>query len=242
MHQLLLHHNNKFYRSIAAGAKFRYAVDMRRNIPTSSAFQIFTAIAVVISSAIAQRPIETPQEFDSRVTFFYLHPSKEEFDSLQSAAKKHEEALISGSDENGRLICGTTIAMISEKNGWPVTGSGKIAEMARDIMSRASKVSLYVLDDEVDRAAKLDIWWASFFATGDKKYLKKLLKLAVSPIPRDGQIDKEFIIGAAKWSFSSNCMQHEAVRAFAESQIENATSDDARKFLKDCASSPPPAN
>ena len=67
--------------------------------------------------------------------------------------------------------------------------------------------------------AKLDVRWANFFATGDEKYLPKILRRAKHPQP--GERAADFMMPAmAAWSFESNCQQHRAVLAFARSCLE----------------------
>lgn len=79
--------------------------------------------------------------------------------------------------------------------------------------------------------AKLDFWWASYFATGEEQYFFKILKFAGEEKPKN-DIAKLLIIGAATWSFKSNCKQHKSIRDFALKMNTNKElSEHKRKYL-----------
>ena len=81
--------------------------------------------------------------------------------------------------------------------------------------------------------SKLDIWWSSFFATGDDVYLQKIMLYA--GLDRNGkQINDLLVIGAATWSFKANCRQHIAVKSFAERCLGDSKYADRKAFLESC--------
>lgn len=74
-----------------------------------------------------------------------------------------------------------------------------------------------------------DIWWGSFFASGNTAFLDRLVdQLALV----DGRPDlASFMVGSsAKWSLASNARQHRAVRSYLEARLaEEAGSQAGRR-------------
>ena len=68
-------------------------------------------------------------------------------------------------------------AMVSKKYDLPIV-ERVIAGKSREILEGKTDFARYVFDDSKVDAGKLDIWWASYFSTGDTGYLDKLLKYA----------------------------------------------------------------
>ena len=154
------------------------------------------------------------KSFGEDMMFFYTSPTEKEFIQLQDTANEHYQEF--GKSE---FIVALVIARISEKHNWSIK-EGRFSESAKDIISGQSSVSKYVNDDNVVDPQKLDIWWASFFATGEDKYLEKILEYAGEEMPKE-DIDGIMVVGAATWSFKSNCEQHKAVRDFAQRLIND---------------------
>ena len=176
-------------------------------------------------------PGENLQELGEQSSHFYLKPTKERYDKLQRDADSLAGALRkrgNGAD----LMTAVMIARISQKYHWDISGKGKESEMAREIIQGNSRLANYVASDALVDPGKLDIWWASFFATGEKEYLGKILRYA--EIPKRGPVAKMLVQGAAAWSFKSNCRQHKAVAAFAKECLSNNLFPEKKEFLREC--------
>src|SRR5438105_1694917 len=110
------------------------------------------------------------KKFVDEMTYFYLSPNKEEFDVLNSQADRYYDEL---QKPGGRaeVLAGVFIAKASMKHRWRISGTGKASGIAKDIAEGRSNFAKYVNDDTKVDLHKLDIWWSSFFATGDTDYL-----------------------------------------------------------------------
>ncbi len=71
---------------------------------------------------------------------------------------------------------------------------------------------------EINSPAVLDMLWASFFATGDERYVKRIM----SVLPWFGSSEhngaKTLIAGTAKWSLTCNARQHKRVLQICEKE------------------------
>lgn len=179
---------------------------------------------------------EDMKDFDKQMGNFYLSPSQQKFEAFQIQADRFEEELCAKDNGSGLLVS-VMIAEISKKHSWPISGKGKISVTANEIVKGASDLAKYVEDDTQIDPGKLDIWWCSYFATGETKYLDKLLVYAGEELP-EGDINKIMIVGAATWSFKSNCNQHESIKRYTLAQIENPEYAHKKSFLKECAGIP----
>jgi hypothetical protein len=124
------------------------------------------------------------------------------------------------------------IAKISGKYHWEITGKSKISDAAREIVKGESPFAKYVHDESTIDTGKLDIWWASFFATGEKKYLRNILSCAEPP--KLDSSDVNLVTGTAAWSVKANCKQHKAVAAFVKECLDKNAFPEKTDFLKEC--------
>lgn len=67
----------------------------------------------------------------------------------------------------------------------------------------------------------LDDHWAAFFATGGKAHVFAVID-ALPLIEVRGNVDQLMIGGAAKWSLTSNAVQHASVLAYCRDYLETA--------------------
>jgi hypothetical protein len=131
------------------------------------------------------------------------------------------------------LLAAVVIATAAEKHHSELTGSGRISYLAKELREGKLQTAKYVRDDALVDVAKLDVWWVDFFATGEEKYLERILRLAKHPQP--GEHAADFIMPAmAAWSFKANCQQHKAVEAFARSCLDSDAFREKKEFLKEC--------
>lgn len=171
------------------------------------------------------------QKFADEMTYFYLAPSRENFHHLQAEGDRLAESLPKAG--NVDLLAAVVSAAASEKHHWEITGSGRISHLAKALRAGKSETAHYVRDDSIVDVAKLDVWWADFFASGEEKYLAKILRQAKHPQP--GEHAADFMMPAvAAWSFKANCQQHKAVLAFARSCLESNAFPEKKEFLKEC--------
>jgi hypothetical protein len=191
-----------------------------------------SAIAMVALSARA----DDLEKFGKEMTYFYLTPSRSNYEHLQSEGDRLAGSL--KTQGNVALLAAVVIASASQKHHWEITGGGKISDLAREFVKGESKTARYVKDDAMVDVGKLDVWWADFFATGDTKYLGDILRYAKHPQP--GEHAADFIMPAmAAWSFKSNCQQHKAVMSFAKQSLDSNAFPTKTEFLKECVSSKP---
>ena len=180
---------------------------------------------------------ESLEKFGQQESYFYLNPTKQNYDQLQIGVDRFApamEKLRNKSDVSTAVF----LARISQKYNWDITGRSNIANMARQIKTHQGDLAKYVDDDGLVDPAKLDAWWASFFATGETKYLAKILTYA-EPLQKHGRLTNDLVVAyAAAWSFKSNCSQHKAVAAFAKRSLDTNAFPSKKDFLKERIAAP----
>jgi len=75
------------------------------------------------------------------------------------------------------------------------------------------------LHDEIKDPGFLDALWASFFASGDERYVKRIIS-ALPLVQEKSDIERMLIGGAARWSLASNAYQHPKVMQICEAQLK----------------------
>jgi|SRR5208282_113733 hypothetical protein len=99
--------------------------------------------------------------------------------------------------------------------------SASVAEYAKKLLSdRAPDL----LKDEITNAGFLDMLWGSFFATGDEQYVLRIIS-AVPLAKTEGDVTKMLIGGAARWSLTSNAVQHPKVMEICEAELKRLPDD-----------------
>lgn len=183
-------------------------------------------------TAVESTKTEGLEDFSKKMSYFYLVPSQEAFNTLQKSAdyfRSELEGIVNGVD----VLVAVMIARISAAHGWPIT-DGAFSVRANEILDGKSRFAKYISDDSQVDPTKLDVWWASFFATGDERYLENIFQYAELELPKD-DIERMLVIGAAKWSFKANCRQHKKVLGYAKQKLNSTPMTKHRTtFLKDC--------
>lgn len=174
-------------------------------------------VSILFSSAAMA---ETFENFASSMTYFYKNPTEKEFTKFQKSADHFSPRLV-GSKKGTDIFIAVMIAKIFEKNHWPILDTVYTARV-NEILRGQSKLAKFVADDALVNPLKLDLWWASFFATGDERYLENIYQFAGLELPKSN-VRKLLVIGAATWSFKSNCRQHERVQSFAKKKLGRET-------------------
>jgi len=192
------------------------------------------AVALLLVSCLwgHSAAVNDLDEFDNQMSSFYLSPSENAFQIFQKRAIQFQNKL-EGSKNGADLLVAVMIARASQTYGWPIADS-VFGDKAKEIIAGKSPLAMYVSDDSRVDPTKLDIWWASFLATGDTLFLEKIFVYVGHELPKDN-INKMLVIGAATWSFKSNCKQHKKVLEFAKIKLGLVSiSESQRKFLKEC--------
>ena len=175
----------------------------------------------------------TLSELGDRVSHFYERPTPEEFLLLQNESDAHSKELLDAKNNAG-LLFSVFISRASEKTGMKIAGKGAICGLASELAKGGPGAGAFVRDDSRVNPTKLDIWWVSYFATGDEAYLEDLMRYAGREIPK-GDVNEMFVVSTATWSFKSNCKQHDSVRRFAGKCLLSGKYEDRRAFLLECA-------
>jgi hypothetical protein len=189
---------------------------------------ILLALVLSVCGCFAQ----TLEEFGGEMSNFYMEPSLARFEKLQNLSDKFYKEL-KEADGGAEVLVSIMIWRAAEKNSWPISGKGKASKLAKELASKKGKMYAYIVDDKLVDPSKLDMWWSSFFATGDETYRDKILFYA--GVDKEGKpIDDLLIIGAATWSFKANCRQHDLVKKFAEKSLISPKYSDRKVFLQSC--------
>jgi len=81
-----------------------------------------------------------------------------------------------------------------------------------------------LLHGEINTPQFLDALWGSFFATGDERYVQRLIS-ALPMLETKGDVMTVLIGGAAKWSLTSNAFQHPKVMEVCEAELRRLPED-----------------
>ncbi len=84
-----------------------------------------------------------------------------------------------------------------------------------------------ILSEPVASPAVLDMLWAMFMASGDERYVQKIIGVlpwlneegAAERIEK-GAAERMLIGGAARWSLTSNAFQHDRVLQICRAEVE----------------------
>jgi hypothetical protein len=182
----------------------------------------------------------SPDALAEQMTYFYLEPSEESFAAFQQGVATNFEKLSSGNPGFTTLMS-VFLGKVHEKHGWPLADIHDLDDQARAIANHdASELSRYVWDDTQVDPGKLDVWWASFFATGNTRYLENLIG-QLGDLEAQRGAANIMVMGAANWSFNSNCRQHSAVLMYAKSVLRRnppVPNHDALKEIVEQAEKP----
>jgi hypothetical protein len=81
------------------------------------------------------------------------------------------------------------------------------------LLGQMGKPAVAIEAMEIKSPEVLDELWGAFSATGDDKYITRLMSVLPWNYDPSGDFNKLSIGGAARWSLSSNAVQHPKVRA-----------------------------
>ncbi len=189
-----------------------------------------------VVSAIAHlckpAPAQNLEDFGDAMSDFYLDPTEQAFRKFQSDADQLRSQL-EGDGNGADLLVAVMIARISAKYRWPIS-DGAFGVRAKELLNGQSVLAKYISNDTQVDPTKLDVWWASYYATGEDRYLENIFQYAGIELPK-GDVGRMQVVGAATWSFKANCRQHKAVLASAKKRLDDSSLSDAHaNFLKEC--------
>jgi len=101
------------------------------------------------------------------------------------------------------------------------SGSPRLQQFVQNMLG---DTPMSVLTAGIESPASLDALWASFFATGEDAYVKRVIT-ALPLMKTKGDTARLLIGGAAHWSLTSNAIQHPRVMAICESELMTAGGD-----------------
>lgn len=71
---------------------------------------------------------------------------------------------------------------------------------------------------EINEPGVLDMLWGAFMATGDDRYVIRIMS-ALPWVNQKRDLTKALLGGVARWSMTSNCIQHEKVLQICKEQV-----------------------
>jgi hypothetical protein len=196
-------------------------------------FHVPVAIAFLLLAVpvAGQRTPPSLEAIRDRMTHFYVSPSQEEFEAIQLGIRADLNKFVA--QANGADTLATVfLARVHQEYGWPLLDLGTLTDRATSIVAGdRSSESKYIQDDSAIDPHKLDIWWISFFATGDTRYLGKLVA-QLGDVDAQSGSSKILVTGEANSSFRSNCREHPAVLQYAKSLLARDPRLANRKVLE----------
>ena len=96
--------------------------------------------------------------------------------------------------------------------------SGTIQEVISDLQKETPP---HVDDLPIDHPHILDLLWAAFFATGEPKYILRI----ISALSQNNDIIDQSIYEAAKWSLKANIKEHQKVKLICDEHLNQQPED-----------------
>ncbi len=186
---------------------------------TSTMPAVLLACALSVPALAASIPAE---DISEALMGFYQAPSPERFDAIQAGLAANLAAFETGKDGVATPTA-TFLARVHQKHGWPLRDVGGLDELARSIAGRdGSEIALFVNDDGWVTPSKLDVWWSSFFATGETRYIDRIVAQLRDPaeVKADPTAPSHLVAAAASWALGANARQHPTVMAHLRSLLE----------------------
>jgi len=181
---------------------------------------ILIGMLSLISVAYAEDKLDaitTMNEFSYLTHTYYLHPQPELIDS--AIAFVSSSGIATRPNAKAPLLmsfsCLFSMYDSTQKEKWIKTIKGT-DEPAKLLLTKSinQKPSDF-LNNMPLSAAKNDMHWACFFATGDYKYLNEII-FALKHLDNRKDIDLFLTAASAKWSLSSNAKNHFKVKMAME--------------------------
>ena len=180
----------------------------------------------------------TYKEVGQNETNFYKNPSNELFQNIQLGIDENIEQIKSNKN-NVFLLDIVFISCVHKKYNWPIASTA-MSKYVKQALDSSTKLGAYLQDDSIVDLMKLDVWWVSYFATGESVYLDKLSTYVGI---KQKENETNMVYHAANWSYRANCRQHKSVAEHARSLLSLDTlSPEKREYLESCLKSNNSAN
>ena len=187
-------------------------------------------------------------ELYRQMMVFHVEPTKANFDRIQELMKKNLDALAQKENDRKALRIAIFLARVKEKYSWDIADIGSFDDLAREISQGSSDLARYVNRDDMVDPLKLDIWWRSYFATGDDKYLTKLLEQTgdlddLKKMEVDSQEDRDLflkrvvLMSVANGSVKFNCQHFPSVLQHVKKAVAYESNTGRKRFLEECIQS-----
>jgi len=75
-------------------------------------------------------------------------------------------------------------------------------------------------------ALDLDMIWASFFATGNEAYIKRIVSVSLQDLVKEDALN--LVVVSARWSLRENIRQHTKVRKICEDLVTQVTKEQSK--------------
>jgi hypothetical protein len=170
------------------------------------------------------------EEFSKEISHFYENPTQENFDKIEKYISEHPKEF--ETKDGAKLLTALILARASQKYNLKLQNNS-LSKIVDDIKSNRGDFVKFV-NSRLINPFKLDVWWASFFATGDSIYLERIFYFVGKDINKERNIKKMLTYGSANWSFISNCRQHKKIRDFAKEQMIYKLPKGKQEALKAC--------
>jgi hypothetical protein len=135
--------------------------------------------------------------------------------------------------EIGKTVVLTSIWWSNTKEGKELldtVASGLTEKSKSEFREQVNSAPPTVETMEISSPDILDMLWASFSATGDTKYVTRLMTVLPWGRPDAKDLPKMLIASAARWSLISNINQHARVKECCESTLN--TNSDLKPYLE----------
>jgi hypothetical protein len=110
-----------------------------------------------------------------------------------------------------------------------------IAKVFKDTPEYAKSTFAGIKNLTPKQAMDLDIMWGAFYASGDEHYVKKIIDTLDETKLLTGEKTEDIVTrGAARWSLSSNMLQHELVNRIIRKEM-NVRPETIKQKLKEIA-------
>lgn len=102
-----------------------------------------------------------------------------------------------------------------------IVANGANEEVKSAVKQFTYQVPPDMLKEEVHSAGSIDALWGAYFATGDRRWVEKIVSVLPWSEAKDDQ-DRRAIGSTAQWSLATNAAKHKSVRDILEQEQKTA--------------------
>lgn len=191
-------------------------------------FLVVTALLMMLGPSIAgeSKKITSENELDELLNTYYLNPRPELISDAILFMNK--EKLFEKQSAEAPSLAFFALVFQNNQDRTPKwnevinSTNGKTRELLSTAMTMAKEKDPIMKIREHSPSVN-DMYWAAFFATGDERYLGRLVDELRYVDERSSM--ELFVTGAsAKWSLAANAARHKKVRAYLQITISSSQS------------------